>query len=45
MELVDEASLVIREVIDADEGKYQCLAKNFAGTRSSTEAFLQMQGK
>ena len=32
-------------MIDADEGKYQCLAKNFAGTRTSSKAILLMQGK
>ena len=39
-----EGSLTIREVIDSDEGKYQCVAKNFAGTRTSEEGFLLMQG-
>ena len=40
-----DGSLTIKEVIDSDEGKYQCVAKNFAGTRTSTEGFLLMQGK
>ena len=39
-----EGSLTIRDVIDSDEGKYQCVAKNFAGTRTSEEGFLLMQG-
>ena len=38
-------NLTIKEVVDSDEGKYQCVAKNFAGTRTSEEAFLLMQGK
>ena len=37
-------NLTIKEVVDSDEGKYQCVAKNFAGTRTSEEAFLLMQG-
>ena len=40
-----DGSLTIKDVIDSDEGKYQCAAKNFAGTRTSTEGFLLMQGK
>ena len=40
-----EGSLTIKDVIDSDEGKYQCVAKNFAGTRTSVEGFLLMQGK
>ena len=39
-----DGNLTIKEVIDSDEGKYQCVAKNFAGTRTSEEAFLLMQG-
>ena len=39
-----EGSLTIKDVIDSDEGKYQCVAKNFAGTRTSEEGFLLMQG-
>jgi hypothetical protein len=40
-----DGSLTIKEVIDSDEGKYQCVAKNFAGSRTSAEGFLLMQGK
>ena len=40
-----DGSLNIKGVIDSDEGKYQCLAKNFAGTRTSSEGILLMQGK
>ena len=39
-----DGSLTIKEVIDSDEGKYQCVAKNYAGTRTSSEVFLLMQG-
>ena len=39
-----DGNLTIKEVVDSDEGKYQCVAKNFAGTRTSQEAFLLMQG-
>ena len=39
-----EGSLTIKDVIDSDEGKYQCVARNFAGTRTSEEGFLLMQG-
>ena len=45
MEQEIEGSLIISDVIDADEGKYQCVAKNFAATRTSAEAILLMQGK
>ena len=45
MEQEIEGSLIIRDVIDADEGKYQCLAKIFAATRTSAKAILLMQGK
>ena len=39
-----DGNLTIKDVIDSDEGKYQCVAKNFAGTRTSAEGYLLMQG-
>ncbi len=40
-----EGTLVIRKVSEADEGKYQCLAKNAVGTRGSLKATLTFQGR
>ena len=40
-----EGDLVITNVTDDDEGKYQCLAKNVVGTRSTDKADLRVQGK
>jgi len=42
--LEGEGDLVIENVSDEDEGKYQCLAKNIVGTRSTEKAELQVQG-
>jgi hypothetical protein len=43
--LEGEGDLVISNVTDDDEGKYQCLAKNIVGTRSTDKADLTVQGK
>ena len=45
LRLEDEGDLVIQNVSDEDEGKYQCLAKNIVGTRSTDKAELFVQGK
>ena len=45
LRLEDEGDLIIENVSDEDEGKYQCLAKNIVGTRSTDKAELFVQGK
>jgi hypothetical protein len=42
--LEGEGDLVIENVSDEDEGKYQCLAKNIVATRATEKAELQVQG-
>ncbi len=36
---------MISRASEADEGKYQCVAKNAAGVRASQKATLQIQGE
>ena len=40
-----EGSLLIDKVLDSDEGRYQCFAKNLAGTRGSEKANLAILSK
>lgn len=40
-----EGSLVITNVDEDDDAKYQCLAKNEVGTRQSAKAQLSVLGK
>lgn len=36
--------LVIRHVLSSDEGKYQCVAHNMAGTRETPAVTLSVHG-
>ncbi|KAM3968343.1 roundabout homolog 2 [Aphomia sociella] len=45
MHLVDGGSLVIQDARQTDAGRYQCIARNAAGTRESTIATLNIHIK
>ena len=45
MSMEVEGSLVIAQVAEDDDAKYQCLAKNVVGTRGSEKAQLSVLGK
>ena len=45
MSMEVEGSLVITNVNEDEDGKYQCLAKNVVGTRGSAKAQLSILGK
>ena len=44
MSMEVEGSLVITQVDEDDDAKYQCLAKNVVGTRGSEKAQLSVLG-
>lgn len=45
MHLIDGGSLVIQDSRQSDGGRYQCLARNAAGTKESTIATLRIHSK
>ena len=45
MSIEGEGTLVLNGMTSEDEGRYQCLAKNLAGTKGSEKALLTMYGK
>ncbi|CAG9563525.1 unnamed protein product [Danaus chrysippus] len=45
MHLVDGGSLVIQDATQTDAGRYQCIARNAAGTRESSVATLRIHIK
>lgn len=45
MHLVDGGSLVIQDARQTDAGRYQCIARNAAGTRESAVATLKIHSE
>lgn len=45
MHLVDGGSLVIQDARQTDAGRYQCIARNAAGTRESVVATLRIHSE
>lgn len=45
MHLVDGGSLVIQDATQTDAGRYQCIARNAAGTRESSIATLRIHSE
>lgn len=45
MHLVDGGNLVIQDARQTDAGRYQCIARNAAGTRESAVATLRIHSE